>query len=45
MNKQDIYDSIKSQLDIHINILLDQGERRANIEIELLHAIKKIIYK
>jgi hypothetical protein len=44
MNKQDVMQSLKNQLKIHIVSLLEQGERRANIEIELLHTMKKIIY-
>lgn len=45
MNTQDVMQSCKDQLKIHIGILLEQGVRQQNIEIELLHFLKKIIYK
>jgi hypothetical protein len=45
MNKDEILQSVKDQLKIHIDMLLEQGERKSNIEIELLHYMKKLIYK
>jgi hypothetical protein len=44
MNKDDVMNSLKAQLKTHIEILLEQGVRKQNIEIELLHYIKKLIY-
>jgi hypothetical protein len=44
MNKDDVMVSLKEQLKIHIGILLEQGVRKQNIEIELLYYIKKLIY-
>jgi hypothetical protein len=45
MNKEEILQSCKDQLKIHVDMLLEQGERKANIEIELMHYMKKLIYK
>jgi hypothetical protein len=42
---EDIMDSLKGQLDIHINALLERGARKANIEITVLHYLKKILKK
>lgn len=44
MNTDEIMDSCKTQLKIHIDTLIEQGERKANIEIELIHYIKNLIY-
>lgn len=44
MNTEEIMQSCKDQLRIHIESLLEHGVRTANIEIELLHYIKKLIY-
>lgn len=42
---QEILDACKEQIRIHIEMLLEKGERVANIEIELFHHMKKILYK
>jgi hypothetical protein len=39
----DILESCKAQLDIHINLLLERDVRPANIEIELMWHIKKLL--
>lgn len=44
MNKEDIFQSLKDQMKIHIDTLLETGERPTVIEIELLHYMKKLIY-
>ncbi|GIN67123.1 MULTISPECIES: hypothetical protein [Bacillus] len=45
LNERDleILDSLKTQLDIHVPQLVDRGVRKANIEIELLSHIKKLL--
>lgn len=45
MKAEEIMESLKKQMETHINQLLDQGVRPQNIEIELLHFAKKLIYK
>lgn len=44
VNTDEIMESCKTQLKIHIDTLLEQSERKANLEIELIHYIKKLIY-
>lgn len=39
----EILESCKVQLDIHIKHLLERGVRPANIEIELMWHIKKLL--
>lgn len=43
MKETDVMESCKEQLKIHIETLMSMGVRRANIEIELLHYIKRIL--
>ncbi|MCY8549476.1 hypothetical protein MOD25_06100 [Bacillus haynesii] len=45
LNEEDleILNSLKTQLDIHVPQLVDRGVRKANIEIELLSHIKKLL--
>lgn len=38
------FDEMKEQLQENINTLKDTGVRKVNIEIELLHFIKRAIY-
>ncbi|MEC3460362.1 hypothetical protein [Bacillus thuringiensis] len=45
MKEDEIMESLKIQMETHIKQLRDQGVRPQNIEIELLHFAKKIIYK
>lgn len=40
---KEIIDSCKSQIEIHINYLLERGVRPANIQIELEWHIKKLL--
>lgn len=40
---KEIIDSCKTQLDIHINYLLERGVRPANIQIELEWHIKNLL--
>ncbi len=44
MKVEEIMESFKKQIETHVNQLLDQGVRPQNIEIELLHFAKKVIY-
>jgi hypothetical protein len=44
MNKEDILQSCKDQLKFHIEQLLEMNVRVADIEIELLHYMKKLLY-
>jgi hypothetical protein len=44
MDREDIMQSCKDQLKLHIGMLLEQDIRRAYIEIELLHYMKQLIY-
>lgn len=45
LNEEDlkILNSCKTQLDIHINYLLERGVRRANIQIELEWHIRNLL--
>ncbi|MGG1746682.1 hypothetical protein ABDI04_04675 [Bacillus licheniformis] len=45
LNKGDleILNSLKTQLDIHVPQLVDRGVRKANIEIEILSHVKKLL--
>lgn len=40
----EIINSCKNQIKIHVDMLLGQGIRKANIEIELMHYLKKLLY-
>jgi uncharacterized alkaline shock family protein YloU len=42
---KEVMDSLKEQVRIHIEHLLSLGVRNVNIEIEMLHYIKKVIYQ
>lgn len=44
MNIEDVVWSCKEQLRIHIETLLEQNVRKADIEIEILHYMKKLLY-
>lgn len=44
MNAEEIMESLKKQMETHISQLLDQDVRPQNIEIELLHFARKLIY-
>jgi hypothetical protein len=44
MNTEDIMTSLKMQMEIHIAHLLEQGVRKQNIEIELMHYLKRLVY-
>ncbi|HDR4736839.1 TPA: hypothetical protein QCR36_003874 [Bacillus cereus] len=44
MNAEEIMESLKKQMETHVNQLRDQGVRPQNIEIELLHFARKLIY-
>ncbi|WP_170865353.1 hypothetical protein [Bacillus licheniformis] len=39
----EILNSLKTQLDIHVSLLVDRGVRKANIEIEILSHVKKLL--
>ncbi|GIN25414.1 hypothetical protein NSQ93_21965 [Bacillus sp. FSL W8-0445] len=39
----EILNSLKTQLDIHVSQLVDRGVRKANIEIEILSHVKKLL--
>lgn len=41
--EQQIMESCKVQLQIHVSHLLQKGVRGANIEIELIHYIKSLL--
>jgi hypothetical protein len=41
---EEILESCKEQLRIHIDKLVEQGARKANIEIELIHYLKSLLY-
>lgn len=43
MKEKEVMESCKEQLKIHIETLMGMGVRRAVIEIELLHHIKRIL--
>lgn len=43
MKEMEVMESCKEQLKIHIETLLGMGVSRANIEIELLHYMKRIL--
>jgi hypothetical protein len=43
MTKQDIYVSAKAQLKLHIEMLLEQGVFKPEIEIELCHYIRNFL--
>jgi hypothetical protein len=45
MTNNEILESCKTQLKLHIEKLLENGVRRQNVEIELIHYMKKLIYK
>jgi hypothetical protein len=45
MKNEDIMETCKTQMKIHIELLLERGMRSQNIEIELLHYIKKLLKK
>lgn len=42
--EQDVLNSCKVQIKIHTEMLLERNIRPSNIEIELIHYLKKIIY-
>jgi hypothetical protein len=42
--REQIMESCKNQLKIHTEILLEDGMRKTEIEIELLHYLKKLLY-
>ncbi|WP_180233224.1 hypothetical protein [Bacillus cereus] len=44
MRAEDVMASLKAQMETHINQLLEQGVRPQNIEIELLHFARKLVY-
>ncbi|MES9681651.1 hypothetical protein ABWK22_01720 [Gottfriedia acidiceleris] len=44
MESEDIMLSLKTQMKIHIEMLLKQGVRKQNIEIDVLHYLKKVVY-
>lgn len=41
---EEVLESCKEQLKIHIDKLVEQGVRKANIEIELTHYLKSLLY-
>lgn len=43
-SNEEVLNSCKTQLKLHIDTLLEQGMRKANLEIELIHYIKKLLY-
>ena len=45
MNEEElkILESLKEEIEIHVNNLVERGVRKANIEIELIWHIKKLL--
>lgn len=41
---KEILESCKLQMKLHIEKLVEQGVRKANLEIELIHYIKNVLY-
>ncbi|WP_170211257.1 hypothetical protein [Robertmurraya siralis] len=41
---KEILESCKMQMKLHIEKLMEQGVRKANIEIELSYHIKNVLY-
>jgi hypothetical protein len=42
---KEILESLKVQLRIHTEMLIDRNLRKSNIEIEVIHFLKKLLLK
>lgn len=41
---EEIMNELKEDISKHVKRLLDEGVRNVNIEIELIHYIKRVVY-
>lgn len=43
MNKEEVFDSLKTQLSLHIDLLKEIGVSKAEIDIVIFHYYKKVL--